>query len=237
VENTNAELLGSQTQTSPTESSSTQLKKSKPKFRIILIIFGLFVFLLLSYFLKEYLVQDAPMSGWKVNECIYEGYKISYPGDMTPHNIFPLETSCVSQYGYWGGEEPIFISYSDKKISADKDHIINNDKEITINGIKARYLEMEINRDLEMQQFFVYEYPGNDKYYHLYLNLNYKDPRQDLDFYKDTEWGQMVDETVDKFGNKENKHTAASIENIFHKMAQTFVLTTPKPIPVSELEK
>lgn len=244
-------------------SQSAQFRESKPKrkFKIIFIIFGLFVFLSLSYFvigrfLKEYLTQqksveqfvnniskeeletkqEYEISGWKVNECVYEGYKISYPGDMTPHNIFPRDNSCVSQYGYWGLEEPIFIGSSQESISADENHIINSDKEITINGIKARYLEMKINRDLEMKKFLVYEFPGNDKYYHLYLNLDYHDPLQDLDFYKDTQWDEMIDEMVEEFGTNENKHTAAEIENIFHKMAQTFELTVPKTIPVSNSE-
>lgn len=186
---------------------------------------------------KKTALPETVPPGWKVNECTYEGYKISYPGDMTPHNIFPGDNSCVSQYGYWGLEEPIFISFSDEKISADEDNIINSEKKITINGIEARYLEMEINRDLEMKQFRVYEYPGNGKYYRLFLNLDYHDPRQDLDFHKDTQWGQMVDE-LNKKQNPTNEvqYTAADIDDIFHKMAQTFQLITPKPIPVSDLE-
>ena len=277
MENTNVQASSSQIQAPPSTSSipqqtntqqlspGIQPEESKPnqKFKLIFIIFGLFVFLLLSSFavgcfLKEYLIQQKPneqvvnrtgeeeaeikpepdISGWKVNECIYEGYKISYPGDMTPHNVFPGDNSCVSQYGYWGPEEPIFIGFSDEKISADEDHIIHSEKEITINGIKARYLEMEINRDLEMKQFRIYEYPGNGKYYHLYLNLDYHDPRQDLDFYEDGEWGQMVDE-LNKEQNLTNEVqyiTASDINDIFHKMAQTFQLITPRPISVSDLE-
>ena len=237
-------------------------KKPKRKFKIIFIIFGLFVFLVLGYFaanhfLKEYSTkqkspeqlvsyngreemgakQESEISGWKINECIHEGYKISYPEDMTPHNIFPQDNSCASQYGYSMLEEPIFIGSSNTKISADEDHIINSEKEITINGIKARYLEMKINRDLEMKKFLVYEYPGNGKYYHLYLNLDYHNTLEDLDFYKDTQWDEMIDEiNKSRDPTNFNQYTMDDIENIFHEMAQTFELTVPKTIPVSDLE-
>ena len=186
---------------------------------------------------KTAVLPETVPAGWKVNECIYDGYKISHPADITPHNVFPGDKSCFSQYGYSGLEEPISVHTYDQRISDDKNHSIKSEKDLTINGIDVRYLEIEMLKDEEAKKFLVYEYPGNGKYYRLLLNLDYHSPRQDLDFYRDTQWEQMVDEyNKAQVGSDDAQITQIDIEDIFHKMAQTFVLTTPESIPVSELE-
>ena len=176
---------------------------------------------------------------WKVSKC-RDGYEISYPPEFTPHRSIFSKSLCPTQYGCSGDEEPISMYTCDQKTSDNRSCRIKSEKELTINGINVRYLKTElISGNGETKNFLTYEYSGNDRYYCLSLNLDYHpyDPRQDLDFYKDTEWDEMTDE-YNKAQNNTNNTPIPQIDikDIFHKMAQTFILTTPEPIPASELE-
>ena len=232
---------------------STEPPKPKSKLRKILLFVG--VLLLLSSVCFGYLIYQSHKSkidnqskeksseetttiGWKVNKCISDGFEISYPENMYVHNLFPGETSCPREYdfssGSWPG--PISLYPSNQKISEDKDKIIESENEVTINGINAKYLKA--SSTTENQKFLIYEYPGNGKYYRLTLKLYSYDSRQDVDFYKESQWDEFVNEYNKSQNPNENTQiTQTDITNIFHKMAQTFVLTIPpSSTPLSPLE-
>ncbi len=168
--------------------------------------------------------------GWKTNECKYDGYKISYPPEMTPHIEFPGEGSCAYAYGYSSIESPIKVFHTNQSQIDGKTFQALSEKEVLIDGIKAKY--MQIREVSTKTQYLVYEILGNNLYYYVRLELNYQNPMQEMDFYKDSNWGDMVN-AYNKaiYGTPSATPTQEDMVNIFQQIAQTFVLTPLVPTP------
>jgi hypothetical protein len=217
------------------------------RFLVVFLVFGALILLVLYYLnsigkldlIKSRFGIGITPIDWKVNVCKEDGYKVSYPGNMDAHNAFAGENSCPRYYGYSDQliDEAITLYPTSQQFSNNKEYIIKSKKDLVINGVNARYLEVNHIDLNENESWLVYEYSGNGKYYDLRLNLDYTDPMSESSFSKDTQWGQMVNEyNKTQNGGKNVSNPLAELTTIFHKMAQTFTLTTPVIQPVSKLE-
>ena len=165
---------------------------------------------------------------WRTYDCKHKGYKVSFP-EKLKINRFDGDPECPENF-----EGGIYLLRTNTDFLVADDFQVLEKENVTINGIEAMFAKVKLkNNEKTSNGMLLYQYKRGDDYYYLKLDLDYEDPLEQLDFYKDTEWGKMNEEYNKQVNNKQSP---INIEDIFHKMAQTFVLTTPEPTPVSELE-
>lgn len=161
-------------------------------------------------------------AGWKTNICKYDGYEISYPPEIIAHKIFPWLEGCLDVYGYSSIEDPIKTYRTDKRQTDGIYFRSLNEKNVLINGKQAKYMQVE--EISTKNQYLLYEIPRGKRYYYVRLELDYKSPTEELDFYKDTDWQKMTDAYYDAVSATSSVSPAQrDMVKIFHQMAQTFV--------------
>lgn len=166
---------------------------------------------------------------WKNYVCKYDGYSLSVPDELG-----------VSMFdGFMGGdgECPIEIDHRISVYTAPDDLLklpyyeIKEIKNVHINGLEGKYAKINYtDSDKTIKHLVVYQFKNND-YVYLTLNLDYKDEYKQLDFNKDTNWDEMIDE-YHKVQNKDQQQI--NIFNVLDQIASSLKFIPAVPRPTSD---
>jgi hypothetical protein len=218
-------------------SSIAQLTKlaNFPTKQKLLTILAITVFLLLlvmgigAFYLKTKQANHKTILSnlhWQTYTCKYRGYSVSIPDEVG-----------ISMWDGWYGADPecpieinggIRFTNSNEDLLKSSTYKVIEERDVIINGFNSKYAKLEHTDNSE--HLLIYQFKG-EEYIHFMVNLNYKDSHTETDFYKDTEWGKMIE----SYSQEQNKgKQLINIIEVFNEMAKTIKLIPALPMPTKD---